>query len=46
MLGVVGISVLCYVLPRLVVLVSVLGSAQAVAAAVVLLDSHLAVVSL
>jgi hypothetical protein len=41
-----GISVLCYVLPRVVVLVSALGSAQAVATAVVLLDARLAVVSL
>ena len=46
-LGVVGISVLCYVLSRVVVvLLSALGSAQAVAAAVVLLDTRLAVVRL
>jgi hypothetical protein len=46
-LGVVGISVLCYVLSRVVVvLLSALGSAQAVAAAVVLLDTRLAVVCL
>ena len=46
-LGVVGISVLCYVLSRVVVvLLSALGSAQTVAAAVVLLDTRLAVVRL
>jgi hypothetical protein len=46
-LGVVGISVLCYVLSRVVViLLSALCSAQAVAAAVVLLDTRLAVVRL
>ena len=47
LLSVVGISVLCYVLSRVVVvLLSALGSAQAVAAAVVLLDTRLAVVRL
>ena len=46
-LGVVAISVLCYVLSRVVVvLLSALGSAHAVAAAVVLLDTRLAVVRL
>ena len=46
-LGVVGISVLRYVLSRVVVvLLSALGSAQAVAAAVVLLNTRLAVVRL
>ena len=46
-LGVVGISVFCCVLSRVVVvLLSALGSAQAVATAVVLLDTRLAVVRL